>query len=167
MRVLLLAMVVTLTTACAVMDPVYIFVDSIASPKAEDLRTYHLVSGRRGITTKNPLYRELSGHAHRALQEAGFQPAASVDTAEVIVALTYGLERQRDRNRIQTSSFVKLTGFDWFAVKETGARNALWTTQAYRFGASGGIDRAVPKLLRYSAPYIATTTGDIIEIQIN
>jgi len=167
MRLPKLAIAVMIVTACAIMDPVYIFVDSVASPKAADLRTYHLVSGRRGITKKNPLYRELSGYAHRALQEAGFQPAASVDAAEVIVALTYGLERQRDGNRIQTSSFVKLTGFDWFAVRETGARNALWTTQAYRFGAAGGIDQAVPKLLRYAAPHIGTTTGDIIEIQIN
>jgi len=167
MRLLQLAIVVTAITACALMDPVYIFVDSVASPRAEDLRTYHLVSGRRGVTKKDPLYRELSGYAHRALQEAGFQPAASVNAAEIIVALTYGLERQRDGNRVQTSSFVKLTGFDWFAVRETGARNALWTTQAYRFGAAGGIDRSVPKLLRYAAPHIATTTGDIIEIQIN
>ena len=164
---LLLIIVVTALTGCAVTGPVYVYVDSVASPEATELRTYHLVSGRRGITNSDPIYRELSGHAHQALQKAGFSRAETVDGAEVIVALTYGMNRERDGSLTHSSAFVKLTGFDWVAVKTTGVRNAIWTTQAYRYGTTGGLDQTVPKLLRYAAPHIATTTGDLVEIQIN
>jgi hypothetical protein len=163
----LLSILATALTGCAVTGPVYVYVDSVAGPEASELRAYHLVSGRRGLTNKDPIYRELAGYAHNALQQAGFSRAETVDAAEVIVALTYGMNRERDGNLIQSSSFVKLTGFDWVAVKTTGARNAIWTTQAYRYGPTGGLDQTAPKLLRLAAPHIATTTGDIVEIQIN
>lgn len=166
MRVVAVLAAVMLTAGCELVGPHYVYVDSIASTQLPDLKSYFLFSGRRSLTTKNAQYRRLSELAHETLASAGFQQAGSLEEADIVIAFTYGVDRVRRGNQIERTAFVEFSAYDWIAVNESDDRNAIWRTNIYQEGSSGGLDIVVPRLIRAATPYIGTRTGDVIEVVV-
>ena len=166
-RALSLLLVAIAATACALVEPSYVFVDAIASEHAGPQETYFLFSGRPGLTTDDRQFQRYAVLADEALQSAGLSKAATPDEADVVVGFVYGVDAVREGNVIRRTSHVELAAFDWDRVRDDGTRNAIWRTQAYMDGSHGGLGRVVPMLLQACAPWIAKSTGGIVEVQFD
>ena len=167
MKGLLASFLLLAVAGCAITGPVYVTVDSMASSAAAEKRTYYLFSGRRELTLKNAQYRKYAQLTDEMLQAAGFTKTDSPDTANVIVALIYGVDRMRDGNRMKRTSFVDLAAYDWIAVRDEGVRNTIWRTEIYTAGSHGGFSRNIPMMLEAAGPYVATNMLDPVEVVID
>jgi hypothetical protein len=167
MKGLLASFLCLAVAGCAITGPTYVTVDSMASYAAAEKRTYYLFSARRGLTLKNAQYRKYAGLTDEILLAAGFTKTDSPDTANVIVALIYGVDRIRDGNRMRRTSFVELSAYDWVAVRDEGVRNTIWRTEIYTAGSHGGYSRNIPMLLKAAGPYVATNMLDPVEVVVD
>ena len=167
MGIRLFSVALLLVAGCALTEPTYIYVDSIASPGSEELKSYYLFSGRRGLSEKDAHYRRFSRITHDILQSRGYTRAEGPDRSEVVIALTYGVDRKRVQNHIERTSFVELAAFEWDAISKSDERNAIWRTRIYKDGSSGGLSHVIPQLLEAGGPYIGTSTGDLIEVVLD
>ena len=152
---------------CALFEPSYVYVDSIASAHAGPQETYFLFSGRPGLTTEDLQFRKYSRHADDALQNAGYRKVTAADAADVVVGFSYGVSAVREGNVIRRTSHVEIAAFDWDEVRDDGDRNAIWRTQAYMDGSHGGLSRVVPMLVEASAPWLGKSTDGIVEVEFD
>lgn len=167
MKCLLVSLLCIALAGCAIRGPVYVTVDSTASAAAAEKRTYYLFSGRREYTLKNAQYRKFAGLTDELLQAAGFTKVDGPDTANVIIAFIYGVDRMRDGNRMKRTSFVELAAYDWVAVRDEGVRNTIWRTEIYTAGSHGGYSRNIPMLLKAAGPYVATNMLDPVDVIVD
>ena len=153
-----------LISACALVEPSYVYVDGIAAASDETQETYFLFSGRRGLNHEDLQFRRYSVHADEALQAAGYRKVATPDEADIVVGFSYGVEVERVGTLQRRTSHIELAAFDWDEVRDDGDRNAIWRTQAYMDGSHGGLGRVVPMLVEASTPWLGKSTGGIVEV---
>jgi hypothetical protein len=156
-----------LASACALVEPSYVYVDGIAAPSAEPQETYFLFSGRRGLHHQDLHFRRYAVHADEALQTAGYRKVETPDEADIVVGFSYGVEIERVGTLERRTSHVELAAFDWDEVRDDGDRNAIWRTQAYMDGSHGGLGRVVPMLVEASTPWLGKSTGGIVEVEFD
>jgi hypothetical protein len=156
-----------LVSACALVEPVYVYVDGIAAPSAEPQETYFLFSGRRGLHHEDLQFRRYAVHADEALQAAGYRKVTTPDEADIVVGFSYGVEVERVGALERRTSHIELAAFDWDEVRDDGDRNAIWRTQAYMDGSHGGLGRVVPMLVEASTPWLGKSTGGIVEVEFD
>ncbi len=97
LRALALSIVTILAgSACALVEPEYVFVDSIAAPASGPQETYFLFSGRPGLSHDDLQFRRYAGYADEALQKAGYVKASAPDEADIVVGFSYGVSAERD-----------------------------------------------------------------------
>lgn len=150
---------------CSSMSSSVVYVDSVASSSAAEKRDYFLYAPGRGPNAYvRRQHEKFAGLVDEQLQSAGFVKKQKPEEAQVVVVFNYGVGRERDGGMIRRTSFVEIAAFDWLAVQQEGAKNAIWRTQMYTDGADGGAGRNVPLLLSVAGPYLATTTADVIEV---
>jgi hypothetical protein len=177
MRTLILLAAALMIFGCAVGQPTYIYVDSVAAGSAAGMNKYYLLAEARPfygvIDSGNDTAYGRRRHekfvvlTDRILQAQGFEKLDSPESAELIVMLEYGVEVMRTGNRTERTSTVQITAFDWEAVRDTDRRNALWRTHAYMDGSSGGLSHVIPMLLEAAQPYVGTSTDGVAEVIVN
>ena len=167
MRTALLLLTAIFPAACALVEPAYVYVDSIASDHAGPQESYFLFSGRPGLATDNRQFRRYSDSADEALQAAGLRKVDAVGEADMVVGFVYGVEAVRDGNVTRRTSFVEFAAFDWNEVRDHGDRNAIWRTRAYMDGSHGGLSRVVPMLVEACTPWLGKSTGGIVEVEFD
>lgn len=167
MKGLLASFLCLALAGCAITGPTYVTVDSTAAAAAAEKRTYYLFSGRQELTLKNPQYRKYARLADELLQSAGFTKTDRPDTANVIVAFIYGVDRMRDGNRMKRTSFVEFAAYDWVAVRDEGVRNTIWRTEIFTQGSHGGYSRNIPMMLKAARPYVATNMLDPVDVVVD
>lgn len=142
-----------------------VYVDSVASFSAAEKKDYFLFSPGRGPNAyERRRHDKFAGLVDEELLSAGFVKKETPEDAQVVVVFNYGVGRERDGGMLRRTSYVEIAAFDWVAVQQEGAKNAIWRTQIYTDGADGGIGRNVPLLLSVAGPYLGTTTADIVEV---
>ena len=177
MRTLATLAVAVISVGCAVVEPSYAYVDSVAAGSAAGMKKYYLLAEPRRyygvIDSGNDTAYGRRRHekfvelTDRILQEQGFEKVDSPQSAEIIIVLEYGIEVMRVGNRTERTSTVQLTAFDWEAVRESDQRNAIWRTHAYKDGSSGGLSRVIPMLLEAAQPYVGTSTEGAAEVLLD
>jgi hypothetical protein len=176
MRNLIMLAATTLIFGCAVVEPTYVYVDSVASGSAADLKKYYLLAEPRPyygvIDSGNDTaygrrrHQKFVVQTDQILQAQGFEKVDSPEQAELIVVLEYGVEVMRVGAHTERTSTVQINAFDWEAVRDTDRRNALWRTHAYMDGSSGGLSRVIPTLLEAAQPYVGTSTDGVAEVLV-
>lgn len=81
-----------LMSGCATKGPqIDVSVDSIASEGAVTKKKYILVPGTKDASAEDLQFKEFAAYVHRALVARGFVTADSIEKAEIVVYLTYGI----------------------------------------------------------------------------
>lgn len=160
------ALAVLVCCGCALGEPRYAYVDSVAAPDAPTATTYYLISAIRGLDLDAPELRRFRDMAHEAMATAGFTRVESVKEAELVVTFAFGVTSDRGDLVTERTSYANLTAFDWEAVSAHDARNAAWVTRAYMDGADGGLGLVVGLLLEAAAPHIGGSTGDALLVRV-
>lgn len=82
-----------LISGCAAtgQPPFHVAVDSLASPAAQQKRTYLLLPGNEGVTWDDLQFQEYAGYVMRVLNAQGFVSAQKADAADVAIVLSYGI----------------------------------------------------------------------------
>lgn len=93
MKVFLLAIaVVALAAGCASLSPGFsVNVDAISSPLAEQKRSYVIIPGDASVPITDLQFQEYAGYLVNALNSQGFTMADTVDAAEIVITLNYGI----------------------------------------------------------------------------
>ena len=68
-----------------------VVVDSLASPKAKEYRTYVLLPGNDGVTIDDLQFQEYASYLTRALNHQGFILANKAENADIAIVLSYGI----------------------------------------------------------------------------
>jgi hypothetical protein len=161
----LVLLAVLSTGACSTFEPTVVYVDAVASSSAADKKDYYLYSAERGHTAyERRRHEKFARLIDEELQSAGFIKKPTLEEAQVVVVFNYGVGHDREGTLWRRTSFVEIAAFDWQAVSEAGAKNAIWRTQIYLDGSDGGIGRNVPLLVSVAGPYLATTSADAVEV---
>lgn len=156
--------VALIAAGCSTLQPAAVYVDAVAASSATDKKDYYLYSPEAGPTAYSRRQHEkFAGLIDEELQSAGFIKKLSPEEAQVVVVFNYGVGRERVGNMLRRTSYVEIAGFDWIAVREEGAKNAIWRTHMYIEGSDGGLGRNVPLLIGVAGPYLATTASDVVE----
>ena len=69
----------------------HVTVDSLASPTAQEQRTYLLLPGNKGVTWDDLQFQEYALYVMRALHAQGFVSAERAEDADVAIVLSYGI----------------------------------------------------------------------------
>ena len=162
---LLAAFAALIAAGCSALQPAAVYVDAVAASSAAEMKHYYLYSPESGPTAYSRRQHEkFAGLIDEELQSAGFIKKENPEEAQVVVVFNYGVGRERVGNMLRRTSYVEIAGFDWIAVREEGAKNAIWRTQMYMDGSDGGLGRNVPLLIGVAGPYLATTASDVVEV---
>jgi hypothetical protein len=161
----LVLLIVVSAVACSTFEPTVVYIDAVASSWAAEKKDYYLYSPKRGPNAyARRRHEKFSDLVDEELQSAGFIKKATPEEAQVVVVFNYGVGRERDGTLWRRTSFVEIAAFDWHAVRESGAKNAIWRTQMYLDGSDGGVGRNIPLLVSVAGPYFATTSADVVEV---
>lgn len=151
--------------ACSTFEPTVVYVDAVASSSAAEKKDYYLHSPERGHTAyERRRHEKFARLVDEELQSAGFIKKPTPEEAQVVVVFNYGVGREREGTLWRRTSFVEIAAFDWYAVREAGAKNAIWRAQMYLDGSDGGVGRNVPLLVSVAGPYLGTTGADVVEV---
>lgn len=84
---------VALVSGCATMGQprFHVAVDSLASPAAQQNRTYILLPGNEGVTWDDLQFQEYAVYLMRALNAQGFVSAQKAEDADIAIVLSYGI----------------------------------------------------------------------------
>lgn len=82
-----------LLSGCATMrqPQFHVVVDSLASPAAQQKRTYLLLPGNNGVTWDDLQFQEYAVYVMRALNAQGFIAAKKTEDADIAIVLSYGI----------------------------------------------------------------------------
>jgi hypothetical protein len=85
--------IAALLAGCATMGQLqfHVAVDSLASPVAQEHRTYILLPGNEGATWDDLQFQEYALYMMRVLHAHGFVSAESAEDADVAIVLSYGI----------------------------------------------------------------------------
>lgn len=81
---------------------------------------------------------------------------------------TYGVTGYNTHTGVRTTFFryAFITGYDFEKYKETEQQTQLWQTTITSIGSSGDLRRVFPILIGASAPYLATSTGQKVNVSV-
>ncbi len=92
MRILIAGLfIAVLLAGCATQPKFNVAVDSLASPVAENHRTYVLLPGNEGVTWDDLQFQEYALYVMRVLHAQGFVSAEKAEDADVAIVLSYGI----------------------------------------------------------------------------
>lgn len=88
--------------------------------------------------------------------------------ATTVYTPTYGVTGYNTYTGTRTTFFryALITGYDFEKFKETEQQIQLWKTTITSTGSSGDLRRAFPVLISASVPYLATNTGQKIDVSL-
>ncbi len=162
--------------ACAAVAPRYVYVDSVAAHSSEGMQDYYLLAQFRrrgapggaevGSAYERKRHEKFVAQLVDALDSAGFVRKETPDQAELIISLQYGVEVVPGGVRAERTSSLQVVAFDWQAVSEQDHRNAIWRTNAWMDGSSGGLSRVIPILIDAARPYLGTNTDGTMEVVV-
>jgi len=162
--------------ACAAIAPQYVYVDSVAAHSSEGMKNYYLLAEFRrrgspggadvGSSYERKRHEKFVTQLVDALAADGFNRKDTPDQAELIISLQYGVEVVPGGVRADRTSSLQVVAFDWEAVSEQDHRNAVWRTNAWMDGSSGGLSRVIPILIEAARPFLGTNTDGTMEVAV-
>lgn len=177
-----------LLLGCATSTPsaFNITIDSIGSASPAK-QSYFLLPGDKNVNGEDLQFKEYVSYVNYALTNQGFVPAESFEKANIGIFLNYGISGPQE-SRISTSlarkvaptlplpDYVKRTTYSRYMILEavdlveyrtTGKTAQLWKTTVTSTGSSGDLRRVFPVLVVASSQYIATNTGQRINVVLD
>lgn len=123
--------------------PFYVMnVDSIAGSGATKARTYFLIPGLQGVSSRSLLFREFAAQTGRALKYRGYVRASNADEADVVILLSYGIGEPKVEYELISSPVTPSFGasfenspYDLGGLNPYGS-GTTWATHFY-YGGSG------------------------------
>lgn len=145
----------------------------------EPLRRYVVLSGK-DIEPETMVFREASRYLEHVLDEHGFVPAGSSESADVFVFLSYDIEplNAESTKFRRANSGVRFVGGarDEQAASGYGRRVAieaqdkeqkkLWRTLVVSVGSSNDLRRAMPALIAAAGNHLDSNTPEPVAIKI-
>lgn len=121
-------LIAVLASGCATMGQLQfeVRVDSLASPAAQQKRTYLLLPGNEGVTWDDLQFQEYAVYVMRVLNAQGFVSAQKAEDADVVIVLSYGIGDPQTR---QYSYSLPVWG-------QTGVSSAHTYGRATSYGSS-------------------------------
>jgi hypothetical protein len=83
----LIISVLTIVSGCSNTQTVFVSVDSLAAPTAQQQRTYLLLPGNEGVTWDDLQFQEYAVYLMRVLNAQGFVSAERAEQADVAIVL--------------------------------------------------------------------------------
>ena len=94
--VVLLLMLVGLGAGCATQPTILVNVDALSVPGAATAQEYVLLPGAEDISPDDLRFKEFCVYLERALVSKGFVPAEGLDSAEVVIFVSYAIGDPKD-----------------------------------------------------------------------
>lgn len=205
-----------LSVSCATLQRVPTYHLAVDSISAEDHKgaSMYVYPGESSVSPDDLLFREFSADVKFALSRQGFRLADSIESADQVVFLSYGIsdpERQvvsvphygrtgvtsarttgtqydfngfsgfdatttyeydygvtgyRDVQRTVYHRIVLLSAYSVSDYANSGQMVQEWETIIRSSGSSGDLRRVFPVLMTGAEPFLATNTGQAVEMRI-
>lgn len=120
---------ISLLQACVVGPQYNVHVDSISSPAAALKTKYFLLPGLKGVDASDLQYREYSVYVERALALRGFTKASTIQEANVVILLGYGIGDPETREYTYSLPTYGQTGIA--SANTYGTINSYGNTATY------------------------------------
>lgn len=88
-----------------------VYVDSISSNLAQEKKSYILLPGNKDTSVGDLQFKEYATYVNRALLSRGFIPAESIDKADVVIFLSYGIGDPQEHQYVYSVPIYGQTGF--------------------------------------------------------
>ena len=153
-----------------------------------------MLPGDKNVSGEDLQFKEYVSYVNYALTKQGFVPAESFEEANMGIFLNYGISGPQESQHTYLSPVLGkveggglgITGFsprsgthttysrymileavDLVEYRTTGKTAQLWKTTVTSTGSSGDLRRVFPALIAASSQYIATSTGQRINVALD
>lgn len=82
---------ILLMTGCASVPKYVVNVDSLQAPNTDDKKNFVLLPGNTDTPSSDLQFREYAAYINRALISRGFTPAESIESANLVIFVVYGI----------------------------------------------------------------------------
>jgi hypothetical protein len=129
-------------------------VNSIASPLAQERKTFAIVPGNEGVTANDLQFNEYAEFLTRALSMRGFTIATNANDVDCLVQLAYGISAPENRQETYAVPIIGQTGIS--SARTTGTAVSFGSASRYGSAASYGGQTYYSGSTQYTPSYGVT-----------
>lgn len=147
MKKLILAAVAALLLAGCSRHSLLVHVDAIAGPEAQQKKRYVLIPADANLANDALQYSEYAAYVNRIMVDAGFQPGASYDDADIAVLFSYKLSDPETVTWTESVPIIGQTGisssttYGTLSLYGSGGTFSSTTTHKPAYGVVGHRER--------------------------
>lgn len=198
MKKALLMLVVLSLAGCMITPSTTCFVDvsSFARSDIGAKKTYVLRPRDTNVSPEDLQFIEFAAYVERALAQHGLQRSNDLATAEMAIAIAYGIGEPTQRvtgystsqqsipayspyapTMAQTKTtaqyattytrYVNITAYDFSEYRNTNKEKTLWELKMSSTGGNGDLRQVFPMMIAAALPYVGKDTGRIINVAIS